>query len=195
MHRILAATILVVALVAPESCAAQRQRFTMLVDIDGRAIEGMPLAWSDRQVFLLARDGRLWEFPPNKATNFRKTSSSFTSYSAAQIRAGLERELAVLGSGGLEPLDILAITLERVGLVELHRSESPRQAFCATTGLLAGSSFPKTWQARSAPIPLIRSLSLRLLNRRWVHGTSPPSPSSISLPVSSAAKILKQTCS
>ena len=53
----------------------------------------MPLAWSKQRVFLLARDGRLWDFAPNQTDKFRKTSSSFSSYSAAEIRAGLEREL------------------------------------------------------------------------------------------------------
>jgi hypothetical protein len=65
----------------------------MLVDLNGHEIEGMPLGWSRQRVFLLARDGRLWDFPPNKAEHFRKISSYFSSYSAAEIRAGLEREL------------------------------------------------------------------------------------------------------
>lgn len=65
----------------------------MLVDIGGREIEGMPLAWSQSQVYLLSRDGRLWDFAPNKTKRFRKTSSSFSSFSAPEIRAYLEREL------------------------------------------------------------------------------------------------------
>jgi hypothetical protein len=84
---------LALALMAADADAFERQKFTMLVDIDGREIEGMPLAWSNQRVFLLARDGRLWEFSPNRTNKFRKTSSSFTSYSAAEIRSGLEREL------------------------------------------------------------------------------------------------------
>jgi hypothetical protein len=99
----LAAATLVVVLLAPAACLAQQQRFTMLVDIGGSSIEGMPLAWSSQRVYLLARDGRLWEFAPSKATNFRKTSGSFVSYSAAEVRAGLEREfggrLEVSGTG------------------------------------------------------------------------------------------------
>lgn len=83
--------------------AAERQRLTMLVDIGGQQVEGMPLSWSNQRVFLLARDGRLWDFVPKQAQNFRKTSSHFASYSAAEIRAGLERELAgkleVTGTG------------------------------------------------------------------------------------------------
>lgn len=83
--------------------AAERQRWTLLVDLDGHDIEGMPLAWSKQRVFLLGRDGRLWDFPPAKASNFRKISSQFSSFSAAEMRAALERELAgrleVTGTG------------------------------------------------------------------------------------------------
>jgi hypothetical protein len=79
------------------------ERFTMSVDVDGADLEGMPLAYSSQRVYLLGRDGRLWEFPPNEATKFRKTSPSFSSYSAAEMRAQLERELGgrleVTGTG------------------------------------------------------------------------------------------------
>jgi len=83
--------------------AAERPRWTMLVDVDGRQLEGMPLAWSDQQVLLLARDGRLWDFSPKESRNFRKISSTFSSYSAAEMRAAMERELrgrlVVTGTG------------------------------------------------------------------------------------------------
>jgi hypothetical protein len=63
----------------------------------------MPLRWSQQRVFLLARDGRLWDFAPNKAERFRKTSSYFSSYSAAEIQGELIRELGgkmdVTGTG------------------------------------------------------------------------------------------------
>lgn len=85
------------------AAATDRPRWTMLVDIGGHEVEGMPLEWSRQHVFLLARDGRLWDFAPNKAERFRKTSSYFSSYSAAEIRAGLDRELGgkleVTGTG------------------------------------------------------------------------------------------------
>jgi hypothetical protein len=96
---------IVSAMVALLSCAqaADRPRWTMLVDLNGREIEGMPLAWSSQRVFLLARDGWLWDFSPKQTDHFRKTSSSFSSYSAAEMRASLQRELAgkleVTGTG------------------------------------------------------------------------------------------------
>ena len=85
------------------AAANSPQRITMLVDIGGHEIEGMPLAWSRDRVYLLARDGKLWDFVPNNSAHFRKISSYFNSYSAAEIRAGLEREFAgkleVTGTG------------------------------------------------------------------------------------------------
>ncbi len=91
------------ALLGGPATAAAGSKWTMLVDLDGRQIEGAPLAWSRDRVFLLGRDGRLWDFAPNQTEKFRKTSSSFSSYSAAEIRAGLERELGgrlqVTGTG------------------------------------------------------------------------------------------------
>jgi hypothetical protein len=102
MRTVVAPLLLALSCAAP-AAADDRQRWTMLVDIGGREVEGMPLAWSNKQVFLLARDGRLWDFVPNNANRFRKTSSSFSSYSAAEIRARLERELGaklqVTGTG------------------------------------------------------------------------------------------------
>lgn len=79
------------------------ERYTMSVDVDGANLEGMPLAYSSQRVYLLGRDGRLWDFPPNEATKFRKTSPSFTSFPAAEMRAQLQRELGgrmeVTGTG------------------------------------------------------------------------------------------------
>lgn len=61
--------------------------------LDGQVVEGRPLAWDSEQVRLLGRDGRLWEFPPQNAHDFRKTSSRFQPYSPSEIRASLLREL------------------------------------------------------------------------------------------------------
>jgi hypothetical protein len=92
IRTLIAATFALVALAAGTS-AADRPRWTMRVDIGGHEIEGMPLAWTNQRVFLLARDGRLWDFVPKQAEHFSKTSSYFSSYSATEIRANLEREL------------------------------------------------------------------------------------------------------
>jgi hypothetical protein len=68
--------------------------WTLRTEIRGTLVEGMPLFWSKQQVLLLGRDGRLWDFAPGAARNFRKESSGFRSYSPAEIRALLEREFA-----------------------------------------------------------------------------------------------------
>jgi hypothetical protein len=44
-------------------------------------------------VHLLGRDGRLWQFPPDKATDFKKTSDSFYGDSPSELRTALLREL------------------------------------------------------------------------------------------------------
>ena len=61
--------------------------------VDQRKLEGVPLAWDPQAVHLLGRDGRLWEFTPQQASNFHVTSSRFRAYSPSEFRAGLLREL------------------------------------------------------------------------------------------------------
>jgi len=63
------------------------------LELDGRKIEGMPLAWNREEVQLLGRDGRLWQFAPGEAKEYRKTSSRFQSYSTSKLRAVLLGEL------------------------------------------------------------------------------------------------------
>jgi hypothetical protein len=60
--------------------------------LKGRRIEGTAVAWSETDVHLLGRDGRLWEVAPNEATDFKKTSSLFHGYSPSEFRAVLLRE-------------------------------------------------------------------------------------------------------
>ena len=63
------------------------------VDVGGRTVEGMPLAWGSNVVHVLGRDGRLWSFDPAEATNYRQTASRFQPYSISELRARLLREL------------------------------------------------------------------------------------------------------
>jgi hypothetical protein len=66
-------------------------------------IEGKPLVWSSAEVTLLGRDGRLHEFAPKKAHDFSRLPDKFTSFSAAEVRGQLFRELGgefdVTGTG------------------------------------------------------------------------------------------------
>jgi hypothetical protein len=68
-------------------------RFMIEATVHGRHVEGAPLSWSDAKVWLMARDGRLWDFAPEDATNFRKTASYFSPYSAREMEALLQLEL------------------------------------------------------------------------------------------------------
>jgi hypothetical protein len=73
-------------------------RWMLELELDGRKIEGAPLAWDREEVHLLGRDGRLWHFAPSEAKDYRKTSNRFQSYSTSELRAMLLRELG----GGYE---------------------------------------------------------------------------------------------
>ena len=61
--------------------------------LHGKQLEGLPLSWTDERVHLLGRDGRLWEFAPGDASNFKQTSVHFRSNSPSEFRAALLREL------------------------------------------------------------------------------------------------------
>jgi hypothetical protein len=73
--------------------AAESARFTMRMEVGGRFLEGAPLNWTNSQVLLLGRDGRLWTINPAEVRNYRKASSSFAPFSVAQMRDELTREL------------------------------------------------------------------------------------------------------
>jgi hypothetical protein len=73
--------------------AEEPGKFTIDVLVRGTRLEGTPLAWSENLVFLLGRDGRLWDFAPNEAQDYRKTASEFRPYTANMLRARLESEL------------------------------------------------------------------------------------------------------
>src|SRR5258708_6323944 len=73
--------------------AAEGGRWTLDLVLRGTHIEGMPLVWTERQVELLARDGRLWSFSPQEAKQAHQISPSFRGYSAGELRSLLSREL------------------------------------------------------------------------------------------------------
>jgi hypothetical protein len=90
-------------------CAAHTGRgeqpgqFTVELLLRGTRLEGTPLAWSESRVFLLGRDGRLWDFDPGAAEDYHKTASDFRPYPANLLRSRLESELGrayeVTGTG------------------------------------------------------------------------------------------------
>lgn len=82
-----------VVLLASTAEGASPERYTLRLTVGQRLIEGTPLNWSEGQVLLLGRDGRLWDFAPDEARDFKKSAPYFKSYSIGEFRAELQREL------------------------------------------------------------------------------------------------------
>ncbi|MHC4180523.1 MAG: DUF1570 domain-containing protein [Planctomycetota bacterium] len=91
--RIAVAAVLAASFWAVPGWAATPAESMVRLMLKGQEVEGTPLAWNTRQVRLLGRDGRLWQFDPGLATEFRQTSSRFHSYSTSELRAILLRSL------------------------------------------------------------------------------------------------------
>ena len=97
MRFLVSVTIAVVCgLAAPSARAAAPLDWMIELTVEGRRIEGAPVAWNSREVVLVARDGRIWQFPPEEAKDYRETSDWFRGYSPSELRSRLLREL---GSG------------------------------------------------------------------------------------------------
>jgi hypothetical protein len=76
------------------STIAAPKRFMIETLVRGTALEGAPLTWSEQRVVLLARDGRLWDFSPDDAENFHKTTSYFVPYTQGEMQHRLEAEFS-----------------------------------------------------------------------------------------------------
>lgn len=72
--------------------SGERFRGTIRTKVDGVWLEGTPLAWSDKQIDLLLRDGSLRTFAAKSAAETAKVSDTFASYSASDMRHALRRE-------------------------------------------------------------------------------------------------------
>lgn len=68
-------------------------QFMIEATVRGHNIEGAPLLWSDERVWMLARDGQLWDFNPLEATNFHKTASYFMPLTERELGASMQTEL------------------------------------------------------------------------------------------------------
>ena len=60
--------------------------------VDGETFEGRPLAWTDYEMHLLGRDGRLHAFNPQEAKDAKKTSPNFVGYSVPEMKRDLYRD-------------------------------------------------------------------------------------------------------
>ncbi|OHB83485.1 MAG: hypothetical protein A2V98_05185 [Planctomycetes bacterium RBG_16_64_12] len=92
MQKVLPPVLLVLVALVPAGADSPSRPMVELT-LHGRKIEGAPLAWNTREVCLLGRDGRLWQFAPTEAEDFRKTSDRFQTYSTSELRAMLLREV------------------------------------------------------------------------------------------------------
>jgi hypothetical protein len=81
------------SLLVSSAAAAEAPKFTLSLKLNGRQIEGTPLVWDESAVYLMARDGRLWNFKPAEAKEPRRASPTFKGYSAAEMRERLTKEL------------------------------------------------------------------------------------------------------
>jgi len=76
----------------PTARAEGPAKFMMATQVDGKKLEGQPLVWDQRQMFLLGRDGALYDFAPKKAENSRKIGRGFRGYSIGEMRQRLREE-------------------------------------------------------------------------------------------------------
>jgi hypothetical protein len=83
------ATLLFIASLCIQAAAAEP---LIRLELRGHAIEGTPLAYNEKKVCFLGRDGQLSEFAPAEATNYSQVGGSFKAYSQAEIRGLLLKE-------------------------------------------------------------------------------------------------------
>jgi hypothetical protein len=72
--------------------ASEGAEFMFRARVDGRMIEGKPLAWTDSQMLLLGRDGRLHDFNPKLAKEAQKTAPRFFGFTTSDMKPALQKE-------------------------------------------------------------------------------------------------------
>ncbi|QDU95471.1 DUF1570 domain-containing protein [Lignipirellula cremea] len=72
--------------------ALQAADWMMQLSVDGRMVEGKVLVAQKDEVVMLLRDGEIVRFPPQKASDYRKTQSRFQAWSQSEMRGQLLRE-------------------------------------------------------------------------------------------------------
>jgi len=77
---------------ATSATAGGPARFMMRTLVGGHVLEGQPLAWTDETMFLLGRDGQLYEFAPHDAQDSRKLGPAFQGYTTSEMRSRLREE-------------------------------------------------------------------------------------------------------
>jgi hypothetical protein len=85
------AVLAVVLLACPTKVRAAE--FMFRASVDGKTLEGKPLAWDTSHMMLLGRDGRLHQFDPRLAQDAVKTGPSFVPYTVEEMKQSLQQEL------------------------------------------------------------------------------------------------------
>jgi hypothetical protein len=83
---------ILLVLIAATIGHAKPAPFMMRAMVDGRVIEGQPLAWTQQQILLLGRDGALYDVNPAEAKEAKKTAAAFTPYTNTELAARLRDE-------------------------------------------------------------------------------------------------------
>ena len=66
--------------------------FMFRADVKGQTLEGKPLTWTANEMFMLGRDGRLYDFDPHDAKNGAKTGPRFIPETMTEMKRDLYRE-------------------------------------------------------------------------------------------------------
>ena len=83
---------LAIAMATPWINHSEGAEFMFRARVDGKLVEGKPLYWTDTQMFLLGRDGALYQFNPQEATESKKTSPHFFGYEMRFMKRSLREE-------------------------------------------------------------------------------------------------------
>jgi hypothetical protein len=68
------------------------KRITYEILLNNNRFEGMPLAWNKQHVFMLARDGAMFNFEPGKEQSFQKKSSTFEAFNVTTMKSRIAEE-------------------------------------------------------------------------------------------------------
>jgi hypothetical protein len=72
--------------------SAGAAEFMFRADVKGQTLEGKPLTWTANEMFMLGRDGRLYDFDPHDAKNGAKTGPRLIPESMPEMKRDLYRE-------------------------------------------------------------------------------------------------------
>jgi len=72
--------------------AAESAEVVLRMKHEGNVIQGHAIHWTEREFYLLGRDGKLWEFDIADAPKATRTKGKFSSYSQQEMRNSLRVE-------------------------------------------------------------------------------------------------------